>query len=165
MGANSIDISLLEPSLKIQQSQFAQWVELTTTSQVDKALEKIKLLLNLRQTVRRYLDVLEKPTSVKDELRVTRISVLHRLNNFLHGQTKITQEVRQEIDSYLSKIWDLAPQKFEEGFLMELTSMPLLKTTWRLLTDLGISFFQLLETPAVEVVASEPKSDLKSKIT
>ncbi|RUR07058.1 helical bundle domain-containing protein [Legionella sp. km772] len=161
MSGNSIAPSILEPALKIQHANFLQWIKLTTTSEVDVALGKIMPLLNLRQTVRRYLDALERPSSVNDELKATRLSVLRRLNTFLYEQTVLNSKVRYEIDGYISKLGDLAPQKFEEVYIMELTSSPLLKTTWRVLMDLGFSFFQLLDTQTSTNSSINPTSTAK----
>ncbi len=162
MIKNSIEPPLFERSLSTQQSQFAKWVDLITTSQLDKVLAKIKPIIDLRQSVMTYLNVLEQSTLGKDDLKTTRISVLQRLSLYIHEQTELTERVRQEVDSYTTKMWDLGPHKFEETHLMSITPFPIMKTTWRFVTDLGIGFFRLFEAPTSEPASAEPKANLKT---
>lgn len=150
MSANNIATDTQEQALKEQHAQFMQWVAWTPREQVDAVLKKITPLLHFRQILRDYFEVLEHASSDKDELRLTRLSVLHRLHIYLCQQTELNSQARQGIDAYVSKISELAPQKIEEPFLLRLSSTPIVKTSWRVLMDVGFSFFQLLKTPVVE---------------
>lgn len=150
MNANSIEADIQESTLQKQHTQLTQWIDLVPHGQVDAALKKITPLIHFRQILRGYFDVLERASVAKDELRLTRLSVLHRLHTYLCQQAELSSQVRQEIDAYVRKISELAPQKVEEPFLLELSSTPMLHTSWRVLMDLGFSFFQLLKPVVVE---------------
>lgn len=159
MNANNIETDTQEQALKQQHAQFLQWEALTSREQVDAVLKKITPLLYFRQILRDYFEVLEHASSDKDELRLTRLSVVHRLYIYLCQQTELNSQTRKVTDAYVSKIRELAPQKIEEPFLLRLSSTSILKTSWRVLIGVGVRFFQLLKTPVIEEKeALAPKS-------
>ena len=158
MRLRALDSSLIDTLTKFQQQRFANWVESISNNDVARVLLKIKPLLRLRNTVRRYLDILQKTSLEMDELRLTRISVLHCLNDYLLEQGELTAQVQEVTDSYIDKIRDLGPQKFEDEYLGEI-SLPLAEIVKRYVIAAGVGFFNLIKTPVFEKAAVEPALD------
>lgn len=158
MNAHSIAEEVLEPELGRQHALFLQWVESTSTERVEEAFNKLQVLLKFRQLVHDYLEVLENTRVEGDDLRLSRLCVLQRLRHYLDDQVDLGPAVRAKIDVYANKLSELAPQAFEERYLLELSSAPLLKASRRSLFDLGFSFFRLLlpELEKKPLVKDEP---------
>ncbi len=150
-------------SIELQRKQFLDCVDTIASTRVDALLSKIKIILDWCEIISAYIQELEKKNSIEDDSRLSRISLLKRLKDYLHEQSVITEEALEQKDAYLDKIWQLHPQKYEENYLLQLSSEPILKRVERTVTNFSVGFFQLLldSQSATEMTSDQPNVDVK----
>lgn len=129
---------------------FSQWVTQASTEQLDKAYSQINAITNLRNAANNYISLLEIEQNGHNVLHPSRLSVLKRLAHYLNSNSQLTNEVEQQIISYVAKIWDLKPETWEEDYLNVLAPPSLEQTFWHKLTTIGITFFNLLQPEATQ---------------
>ena len=150
-----------ERALQEQRAQFAVWVAAIPNQKVESTLAEINPMLQLRYKVEEYLDVLERARLPPNDLRGARIGVVRRLVQYVNEQPVLTVEIQREVASYTAKIWDLAPDKFEEAYIITISPRSIADSAWRLFTDLGMGFFHLIQSQtsssAAPDIPKEPK--------
>ena len=147
MNTHNIETMDFEFSLNEQRAKFSEWVKSIKENHIISLIEKIKPILQLRVTIINYHDVLDKETTAKDELRLTRMSVIQSLIEYLQDKTSLTEKVNREIALYIDKIRELGPQKFEEEYLNSISPISERKKILHLIIYFGSSLFSSLLAP------------------
>ena len=161
MNAHSIEPAHFETSLKEQQTQFKEWVGLVTDSQLNLLIGHIEAILKLRNSINNYLDELEKISTEPEPLRGSRISVVKRLAQYLQEQTKLTEEVQLEINTYIAKIRELGPSEWEENYIVTITPVSLTRRALQAMAKVGKLLFQAI--PSEEPTLAEKPAGLTQK--
>ncbi|CEG58089.1 helical bundle domain-containing protein [Legionella fallonii] len=153
-----------EKMLAKQQSVFYSWVAAISREDAESVHCQISPIAKRRYITEEYSLQLGATKQVGDLLKNSRLSVVKRLARYLNEQSELTEEVHLEITTYVAKIKELQPAGFEKEYLQALLAPSLLENTWEIVTNIGLSFFKLLQStpsPPVVVEQHETKRGIK----
>lgn len=147
MNGTIVDLDKItfESLLTKQQFSFSTWAKAVDVAKVEEAGRQISLVADLRYLTADYIADLEKITVTSDSLISSRLSMVNRLARYLNEQFELTTSVKEEVAVYVSKIRAMQPAEFEMGYLLSLSPPSLVDNTWRMVTALGLSFFNILQ--------------------
>lgn len=140
--------ALNEEYLRLEQAQFLKWTQESSLEQINKAFIQINNVTQLRYLVDEYLVKVESNPDEKDVFQSIRLSVIKRLASYLNEQMQLSDEVREELLLYVSKLRELNPKSYEEEYLRNLS--PVILEPWKLITDIGLKFFKILQPSSEE---------------
>lgn len=154
-----LDKTLYYESLNDIQKQFFQEVELTNKEEVKAVFLGIDLITKPRYVLEDYILYLEQDKLSEDVLVTARLSMAKRFLSYLYEQTQLTYEVSEQIVSYVKAIRDMHPPETEQVFLDNIVPPTNLQNTWRWVTGIGMSFYNVVlkEKSIAELISGAEK--------
>ncbi|WP_131795248.1 helical bundle domain-containing protein [Fluoribacter gormanii] len=143
--------------LEGMQTRFYQWVEDIDKKELTDAFQKIHAITQPRYLLEDYILHLERIKIKDDELYATRLSLAKRFLGYLYEQTELTSQVAEVIATYVNSLRELHPGKGEIEQLDKISPPSTLEHTWRKVTTIGISFFNIVlgEKSIGELISGE----------
>ncbi|WP_454786113.1 helical bundle domain-containing protein [Legionella sp. WA2024007413] len=154
---NQLNPFMYEELLEEMQTRFYKWVEDIDEKESADAFQKIHAITQPRYLLEDYILHLQRIKIKDDELYATRLSLAKRFLSYLYEQTELTPEVSKVIATYVNSLRELHPGKGEIEQLDRIAPPSTLEHTWRKITSIGISFFNIVsgEKSLSEVISGE----------
>ncbi|QMT61341.1 helical bundle domain-containing protein [Legionella sp. PC997] len=154
---NQLNSFMYEELLEGMQTRFYKWVEDIDEKESADAFQKIHAITQPRYLLEDYILHLQRIKIKDDELYATRLSLAKRFLGYLYEQTELTPEVSKVITTYVNSLRELHPGKGEIEQLDRISPPSTLEHTWRKITTIGISFFNIVsgDKSLSEVISGE----------
>lgn len=148
-----VDDKTFKSYLMMQQLKFLEWIDedkvkKVIDSRIALVYQDMHPIVDLRYCLVDYLDSLKSAQLPLDQLKSQRTSVIEQLALYLSEQTELSITVQAKITEFVEKIEELRPAEFEKLYLNKLSPPTLKDNVWQVVTDLGLSFFNMLQGPA-----------------
>lgn len=141
-------------------TRFHKLVEEVKPYDWKRAEQDIRAITDVRDIINQYLHAHRTIDLPNDQLKATRYSLLARLAMYFQNQCELNEEVRAQISGYVQSIRELQPADFEEAFLDKLSPPSFLETTTRVITSLGLRFFEMVKPQLLQVfIEKESKEE------
>ncbi len=140
---------------------FNQWSKEYSSAQINTLLMELSPILQLRQQVMRYFDVLSRKNDEHDALLSSRLSMVGHLAHYVNSTTRVNIEVANEVANYLKRIHQLGSNAGEEEYLKAIDLFPSTITPWNWIAKIGLGFFSLLMEQNKEAKHVELESSMK----
>ncbi|KTD32609.1 hypothetical protein Lmor_2038 [Legionella moravica] len=144
-----------------ENARFLHYKETADIKAVNRAFEQISSITQFRYLADEYITTLENTQIEGDQLQTTRVSVLKNLAQYLNEQMEYTEEVKEELGLYVTRLWEMNPAEFEELYLNNISTYSFVANLWKMAVSYGLRFFSILQPSASLAITDETSNTPK----